>query len=218
MSSSARLNRVKDFAGKKFYVRYMLSLRCKKIVSDVLNQLDSKHIILPYGAIEFPDGISLTQINLLKRNLHKSGLDLLDLRESIVVDKIISTVLEVIHDFDYLPNLSYSEVISKNLPDANESVLKIFTEVVGMSIIQFIVFHKIERVKEHLLYNELSLLEISKKLNYKSENHLIAQFKKLTGLTPYHYMKLKEKRNRIIAKSVNESNGEKHLEISHEGE
>lgn len=210
MSNLGLINSLKsDMVGKKYYVRYMLSLRCKKIVRDELEKLDTKHIILSYGAIEFPDGIEQKKIITLKRNLRRSGLDLLTLHESMLIDKIISIIVDVIHEFDDLPNLNYSEIIAKNVYESNESVLKIFTEVVGMSVIQFIVFHKVDRVKEFLLYNNLSLLEISKKLNYKNEQHLVAQFRKFTGLTPTHYMHLKEERAKIITQSMRESKEKK---------
>lgn len=190
-----------DNMSKKFYVRYMLSLRCKKILREELSKLETKHIILPYSAIEFPDGVEQKKISTLQRNLRRSGLDLLNLQESILIDKIINMIIEVIHEFDDLPNLNYSEILAKNIFESNESVLKIFTEVVGMSVIQFIVIHKVDRIKEFLLYDDLSLLEVSKRLNYKSEHHLIAQFKKCTGLTPAHFKKLKDERTKIILQS-----------------
>lgn len=194
-----------DVAQKKLYVRYMLSLRCKKIVREELEKLEIKHIILPYAGIEFPEGIEQEKINTLRRSLRRSGLDLLDLHESKLLDKIISTITEVIYDFDDLPKLTYTEIISRNIIGANESVMKIFIEVVGMSIIQFIVFHKVDRIKAHLLYDNFSLSEISKKLNYKSEQHLVAQFKKITDLTPVHFKKLADERNKIIMQSMHKS-------------
>ncbi len=206
MSSSANKNSGKsENVGKKYYVRYMLSLRCKKTMNEELKKLNTKFIILPYSAVEFPDGIEQKKVDTFKRNLRKSGLDLLNQHESLLVDKIISMIIEVIHEFDDLPNLTYSEIISKNITDVGESVLKIFTEVVGMSVIQFILIHKIDRIKEFLLYENFSLSEISKKLNYKSEEDLIAQFKKYTGLTPEHFLKLKDERNKIIAQSNQKS-------------
>lgn len=183
----------------------MLSLRCKKIVREELRRLDCKHTISPFWAIVFPEDTEPHKIITLKRNLLRSGMDMLDLHESMLVDKIISTIIEIVHEFDDLPSLTYSEIIAKNIYETNESVMKIFTEVVGMSVIQFIVSQKVDRIKELLLYDDLSLLEISKKLNYKSEHHLIAQFKKYTGLTPDHFCKLKEERSKIIAQSMQES-------------
>ena len=187
----------------------MVSLRCKSIVKEELKKLDVKYSILPYGAIEFSDEVGQKKLHSFKRNLRKSGLDLLDLNESILIDRIISTILDMIHSFDELPKLTFSEIISKNISDDNDAVLKIFTEVVGMSVIQFIVTQKIEKIKEFLLYDDLTLAEISRLLRYKNEQHLVAQFKKYTGLTPDHFLKLKEERNKIIRQSLNESGGKK---------
>jgi AraC-like DNA-binding protein len=187
----------------------MVSLRCKSIVKEELKKLDVKYSILPYGAIEFSDEVGQKKLHSFKRNLRKSGLDLLDLNESILIDRIISTILDLIHNFDELPKLTFSEIISKNISDDNDAVLKIFSEVVGMSVIQFIVTQKIEKIKEFLLYDDLTLAEISRLLRYKNEQHLVAQFKKYTGLTPDHFIKLKEERNKIIRQSLNESGGKK---------
>jgi AraC-like DNA-binding protein len=204
-----------SLANMKLYVRYMVSLRCKMIVKDELKKLDIKHVLLPYGAIEFLDELPNKKFNDLKSNLRKSGLDLLDNRESKLVDRIIITIIEVIHYFDELPKLSYAEIICKNLGEANESVLKIFSEVVGMSVIQFIVHHKIDRIKELLLYDELSLPEIANMLNYKSEEKLSAQFKKYTGLTPEYFIGLKKERSTIASKCSRNSTAKKAKKMSH---
>lgn len=208
-SSSILTNTNSENVGKKFYVRFKLSLRCDNIVRKELKKLETNHTLLPYNAIEFPDGIEQKKVNTFNKNLQKSGMDLLNLYESLLIDKIISTIIEVIHNFDQLPSISYKDLIAENLDVASESVLKIFSEVVGMSVIQFIVIQKVDRVKEHLLYNDYSLGKISKKLNYESENHLIAQFKKITGLTPDHFQKLKEERKKLISQNKNESKEKK---------
>jgi AraC-like DNA-binding protein len=178
----------------KLYVRYMVSLRCKMIVKEELKKLDLQYSFSPYGGIEFLDKVTQKDLSTLKTNLQKSGLDLLNVYESKLVERIINTIIEVIHYFDELPNLSYAEIIAKNLNEANESVLKIFTEVVGMSVVQFVVVQKVERIKEFLLYDEVPLSEITKILRYKSDQHLVAQFKKVTGLTPSFFKQLKQKR------------------------
>ena len=178
----------------KLYVRYMVSLRCKMIVKEELKKLDLQYSFSPYGGIEFLDKVTQKDLSTLKTNLQKSGLDLLNVYESKLIERIINTIIEVIHYFDELPNLSYAEIIAKNLNEANESVLKIFTEVVGMSVVQFVVVQKVERIKEFLLYDEVPLSEITKILRYKSDQHLVAQFKKVTGLTPSFFKQLKQKR------------------------
>jgi len=184
----------KKLANMKLYVRYMVSLRCKMIVREELKKLGIQYSILPHGAIQFLDEVTQEDLNTLKTNLQKSGLDLLDVYESKLIERIINTIIEVIHYFDELPNLNYAEIITQNFGEANESVLKIFSEVMGMSVIQFIVVQKVERTKELLLYDDVTLPEITNILRYKSEEHLIAQFKKVTGLTPSFFKQLKQKR------------------------
>jgi len=188
---------VTDIAVNKLYVRYMISLRCKTIVKNELDKLNIRYAILEYGAIEFFEVISSEKISKLKENLLTFGLLLMNQYESKLIDRIIITIFEVVHSFDELPKLKYSEIIANNLIEANESVLKIFSEVVGMSVIQFIVIQKVERIKELLIYESMSLSDICNKLNYKNEEQLIAQFKKYTGLTPADYISYRNERLRI---------------------
>jgi AraC-like DNA-binding protein len=183
----------------KLYVRYRVSLRCKAIVESELKKLKIRHSIQPYGAIEFHYNVSQIQLAKLRTNLQRNGLDLLDVGESLLIERIINTIIEVIHQFDELPKLTYSEIIAQNLGETNDSVLKIFSEVVGMSVIQFIILQKIERIKELLLYDDMPLDEIADLLQYKSEQHLVAQFKKFTGLTPDYFKKLKKERMAIAS-------------------
>ncbi len=182
----------------KRYAKYVVSLRCKMILKEELQKSGLKYRISPYGAIEFLEESTQTQLEELNNNLLKSGLELLDENDSSLIDRIINTVIEVIHYSDELPNLSFEDIIGKSLGSESESVLKIFSDVKGVSIIQFIILQKIERVKELLLYDDLLLAEISEKLRYKNESYLIAQFKKYTGLSPAYFKKLKDERTNIL--------------------
>jgi AraC-like DNA-binding protein len=198
----------KKHVNVKLYVRYMVSLRCKKLVKDELDKLGIKHTISSHGAVEFFGEVTQNELDTLKVNLQRLGMNLLDVQNSKLIDRIILTIIDVIHYFDELPTVNFTEVINEKLGLINQPVLKTFSEVMGVSVIQFIVIQKIERVKELLIYEDLSLAEITNKLNYKSEPLLIAQFKKHTGLTPAHFMKLKEERSKIISQSLKKS-GEK---------
>lgn len=164
------------------------------ILKEELGKAGLKYAISPHGAIEFFEGTTKAQIEELNRNLKKSGLELLAPSESMLVDRIINTVIEVIHYSDELPDLSFEDIIGKSLGMGRESILKIFSDVKGISIMQFIILQKIERVKELLLYEDLSLAEISEKLRYKNEHYLIAQFKKYTGLSPSYFRQLGSER------------------------
>jgi hypothetical protein len=194
-------NNSEKFANRKLYVRYMVSLRCKKIVKEELDKLDIFYNLNDYCAIEFSDDVTPKSLSTLKRNLRKKGLDLLNPEESKLIDGIITSIIEIIHNFDQLPKVTYSEIIHDKLGRENESilVLKIFFDVTGMSVVQFIVYQKIERAKELLLYYDMPIDEIANTLNYESLDKLIAQFKKYTGLTPFYFKELKSERNRIAS-------------------
>lgn len=177
----------------------MVSPRCKMILREELKKASLSYSISPYGAIEFLEETSQDQLEALNNNLLRSGLELLDENDSILIDRIINMVIEVIHYSDELPMMSFEEIMNKSLGSEGESILKIFSDVKGISIIQFIVLQKVERVKELLLYEDLSLAEIAEKLRYQSVPHLTAQFKKFTGLSPGYYKKLKNEREKILS-------------------
>lgn len=178
----------------KRYVKYMVSLRCKMILKEELGKAGIKYSISPHGAVEFHDGTTQAQLDRLNNNLLKSGLELLDENDSMLIDRIITTIIEVVHYSDQLPNLSFEDIIGRNLQSGSESILKIFSDVKGISVMQFIIIQKIERIKEYLLYDDLSLLAIAEKLRYKNEHYLTAQFKKHTGLSPGYFKELKAER------------------------
>ncbi|MCK9311822.1 MAG: AraC family transcriptional regulator [Bacteroidales bacterium] len=146
------------------------------------------------GVVEIMGELTQDQHDQLKTNLLKSGLELLDNKKAILIEKIINVIVEMIHYSEEVPKVNYSDFISEKLDYDYTYLSNIFSEVKGITIQQFIIIHKIERVKELLLYDELNLSEISYKLNYSSVAHLSNQFKKVTGLTPSYYKKLKKKR------------------------
>jgi AraC-like DNA-binding protein len=148
--------------------------------------------------VEVLEDITTVQREQLKVNLLKSGLELLDDQRSILVEKIKNVIIEMIHYSDELPNVNYSDYISEKLDYDYTYLANIFSEVKGITIQQFIIIHKIEKVKELLLYDELNITEISYKLHYSSAAHLSNQFKKITGLTPTFYKQLKNKRKKNL--------------------
>ncbi|MDF9796296.1 AraC-like DNA-binding protein [Catalinimonas alkaloidigena] len=182
----------------KLYIKYMVSLRCKMIVKEELNKLGLHFIIVDLGMVEILEDISNEQREQLKKNLLKSGLELLDDKKSILIEKIKNVIIEMIHYSEALPKVNYSDYISEKLDYDYTYLANTFSEVKGITIQQFIIMHKIERVKELLLYEELNLTEISFQLHYSSVAHLSNQFKKITGLTPSYYKKLKQKRKRNL--------------------
>ena len=178
----------------RLYIKYMVSLRCKMMVKEELKKLGIKYVIVDLGMVEILEDISKKQREQLKVNLLKSGLELLDDKKSILIEKIKNVITEMVHYSDELPKVNYSEYISEKLGYDYTYLANTFSEVKGITIQQFIINHKIERVKELLLYDELNLTQISYKLHYSSVAHLSNQFKKVTGLSPSFYKQLKQKR------------------------
>jgi len=170
----------------------MVSLRCKIIVQQELEKIGIPYLSVELGLVETKDQVSDQERNQLSLNLKRVGLEILEDKRSILIDKIKNVIIEMIHYADELPKINYSDYISDKLGYDYTYLSNMFSEVKGITIQQFIIIHKIERVKEMLLYEKLNLTEISYRLNYSSVSHLSNQFKKVTGLTPSYYKKLKK--------------------------
>ena len=178
----------------KLYIKYMVSLRCKLMVSEELKKVGLHSNAIDLGVVDIPEGITDEQRLRLRENLLRSGLELLDDNKSILIERIKNVITEMVHYTDELPGENYSDYISEKLNYDYTYLSNIFSEVKGITIQQFIILNKIERVKELLLYDELNLTEISYKLHYSSVAHLSNQFKKITGLTPSYFKKMKKAR------------------------
>lgn len=172
----------------------MVSLRCKMVVKEELKKLGIQYATVALGTVQMLQFISKEKREALKNNLLKSGLELLDNKKSILIEKIKDVIIEMIHYSDELPEVNYSDYISEKLHNDYTYLSNTFSEVQGITIQHYIILHKIEKVKELLLYDELNLTEISYKLHYSSVAHLSNQFKKVTGLSPSFFKKLKRKR------------------------
>jgi AraC-like DNA-binding protein len=164
------------------------------MVKEELRKLGLHYVIVELGMVEILEDITETQRTQLGDNLLKSGLELLNDKRAILIDRIKGVIIEMIHYSDELPAVNYSDYISEKLHHDYTYLSNIFSEVKGITIQQYIIIHKIEKVKELLLYDELNLTQISYKLNYSSVAHLSNQFKKVTGLSPSYFKKLKQKR------------------------
>jgi AraC-like DNA-binding protein len=167
-------------------------------VKEELKKLGLQYVVVDLGVVEVLEDITTKQRKQLKANLLKAGLELLDDQRSILVDKIKNVIIELVHYSDEMPDVNYSDYISEKLNYDYTYLANIFSEVKGITIQQFIINHKIERVKELLLYDELNITEISYKLHYSSAAHLSNQFKKITGLTPTFYKQMAKKRRQNL--------------------
>lgn len=176
------------------YVKYMVSLRCKIVVEQELEKIGLHCVKVDLGTIQIKEDIGEKQKQELQRNLKKYGLELLDDRRNILIEKIKAVIIEMVHYSEEMPKVNYSDYISEKLGYDYTYLANTFSEVKGVTIQQYIIDHKIERVKELLMYGELNLTEISYKLHYSSVAHLSNQFKKNTGLTPSYFKSLKKKK------------------------
>ena len=176
----------------KIFVKYMVSLRCKMIVRDTLNKLDIPYASIDLGVIETLGDVEPRKIEQLRTELSYSSLELLDSKRSILIEKVKAVIIDMIHYSDELPATNYSDYISDKLKYDYTYLSNMFSEVKGMTIQQFIILNKIERVKELLIYDQLNLTQIARKLHYSSTAHLSNQFRKVTGLSPTFFKKMKK--------------------------
>lgn len=170
----------------------MVSLRCKILVKEELKRLDISFGLIDLGVVELLEEISIKQRIELRRNLLRFGLRLHKDKKSILIEKIKNTILEMIKYPNGCPTMNDSEYISEKLNYDYTYLANTFSEVKGITIQQYIIVNKIERVKELLAYNELNLTEISYKLHYSSMAHLSGQFKKVTGYSPSIYKEMRQ--------------------------
>lgn len=176
----------------------MVTIRCKMIVKAELEAIGIEQCRVELGEVELTKPLTEVQHDKLNINLLKHGLEIMDDKRSILIQRIKNVIIEMIHYADDHPLINNSAYISKKLNYDYTYLANLFSEVQGITIEHFIISHKIEKVKELLVYDELSLTEISYKLNYSSVAHLSMQFKKVTGLTPSHFKKLKEIRRNTL--------------------
>ena len=176
----------------------MVSLRCIMAVKEVLRSLGIRFVNVSLGEVEIFEKITKKQMEELRRNLKTIGLELLEDKRNILINKIKDEIITLIHHSESILKINFSDHLSEKLGYDYTYLSNLFSDVMGMTIQQFIIFNKIEKAKELLLYNELNLTEISYKLDYSSVSHLSNQFKKITGLTPSYFKQMKELRKAQI--------------------
>jgi YesN/AraC family two-component response regulator len=188
----------------KIYIENMVCLCCKKIVAQILTEMELVYTCLELGEVRLRKTITTEQITHLKNELHEYGLELMEDKNAILVERIVATINEMIHEPEEVPNVNFSDYLTQHLTndDHNYHYLSaLFSATKGVTIEHFIILNKIERVKELIMYDRLSLTEISYKLRYSSVAHLSNQFKKITGLTPTFFKGLKKKK-RLVLKPI----------------
>ena len=176
----------------------MVSTRCKMMVKDVLRNQGLHFVVVDLGEVDIMENLNTEELQRLKKALVDSGLELMDDKKAVLIEKIKNLIIEMVHYDEELPNVNYSDYISEKLQHDYTYLSNIFSEVKGITIQQFIIVHKVERIKELIIYDELNITEIAWKMNYSSVAHLSNQFKKVTGLSPSHFKQLKDKKRNPI--------------------
>lgn len=182
----------------KLFIKNMVCLRCKMVVKEELTKLGLHFVTIELGEAEVLERISAQQHDQLKATLLKSGLELMDDKKSVLIQQIKTTIIELVHYSKEPLIIKFSEFLSQKLNYDYTYLANLFSEVQGTTIEKFFITHKIERVKELLVYDELNLTEIAYLMHYSSVSHLSAQFKKVTGLTTTHFKQLKDKRRSLL--------------------
>jgi AraC-like DNA-binding protein len=176
----------------------MVSIRCKMLVKEELQKLGLHFTNVNLGEVTVMENITDAQRDALKNALHLSGLELMDDKRAMLIEKIKNVVIEMIHYADDLPKTNFSDYLAEKLQYDYTYLSNLFSETQATTIEHFIIVHKIEKVKELITYDELNLTEIAYKLHYSSVAHLSHQFKKITGLTPSFFKGLKNKKRNTI--------------------
>jgi AraC-like DNA-binding protein len=182
----------------KIYIKNMACESCKIVVKDALEELDILPVKVELGEIETKGDVSDFEKKKLNSIIKKAGLELLEKKQGVLIEKIRKVMIDYVYKSDDKPNIKFSVLLSKELNHSYTYLANFFSEVEATTIEQFIIALKIERIKELIIFGENTFSEIAYKLHYSSVAHLSSQFKKVTGLTPSHFKALKEKRRITI--------------------
>jgi AraC-like DNA-binding protein len=174
----------------KIYIKNMVCIRCQMVVKSELEKFGLDYSDVKIGEANLQGAVSAETLTKLDVSLKKWGLELMNSKKSILVEKISIAIIELVHYTDDQIKVNLSDYLSDKL---NTYLANLFAEVKGTTIEKIYLKHKIEKVKELLVYDELNLSEIAFRMHYSSVAHLSNQFKKITGLTPSHFRNLKNK-------------------------
>ncbi|MDX6182346.1 AraC family transcriptional regulator [Flavobacterium sp. Fl-77] len=176
------------------YIKNMVCGRCKMVVKSEFDQLGLPTISVELGQVELKEAITESQKEILLKNLQAIGFDIIDDKKSITAEKIKNLIVDLVHHKNNELKINLSDYLVENLHQDYSTLSNLFSELENITIEKYFISQKIEKVKELLVYNELSLSEIADILNYSNVAHLSNQFKKVTGFTPTHFKQLKDKK------------------------
>lgn len=184
----------------KLFIKNMVCNRCIMVVENELKQLGLPSVSIRLGEVELEKELTPEQKVELSKALTMVGFELIDDRRSRIIEKIKNTIIDTVHHQHDDKKFNLSAVLSKELNHDYNYLSNLFSEVEGTTIEKYFIAQKIEKVKELLVYDELSVSEIAFQLNYSSVAYLSNQFKKVTGLTPSHYKQIKEEKRKSLDK------------------
>ena len=182
----------------KLYVKNMVTARCKMLVESVLEVEKIPYVCVELGRIEFAEPLMPEHLDTLKECLDYYHMPLIDNHNLILVERIKTVVIDMVHAAQRFPGVKHSVYISKKLNRNYTYLANLFSEVKGITLERFIILHKVEKVKQLILYGELNLSEIAHELNYSSSAHLSTQFRQIAGMTPSQFRKEKEKKQILL--------------------
>jgi YesN/AraC family two-component response regulator len=178
----------------KVHIKYMISTGCKMLVRNVLKSMGLHFVILELGEVDIMENITTTQKERLQAELQDIGLELMEDKRTILLEKIKLTIIDLIHHNEEDKRINFSHYLSEKLMYDYTYMSNVFSEVMGISIEKYLIAQKIERIKELITYEELNINEIAWEMNYCNVAHLSNQFKKVTGLSPSQFKNLKNKK------------------------
>lgn len=184
----------------KIYVKNMACESCKIVVKDALEELNISPIKIELGEIVTKEDVSIKEKKELNSKIKKAGLELLEKKQGVLIEKIRKVMIDYVYKSHKKPNKKFSVLLSEELNHSYTYLANFFSEIEATTIEQFVIALKIERIKELIIFGEETFSEIAFNLHYSSVAHLSSQFKKVTGLTPSHFKALKEKRRITIQK------------------
>ncbi|MBK7215196.1 MAG: AraC family transcriptional regulator [Bacteroidales bacterium] len=175
----------------KLYIKNMVCNRCKSIIRSELEKMGIHSPIVEMGLVTTRKNLSASQRKVFSDTLQKNGFELIDSQKYEVIENLKKAILELENHSDEDLKMSFSDSISLIVKDNFISLNTLFAEIEGITIEKFVIRHKIERVKEMLVYDHYSLAEIANKMHYSNVTQLSAQFKSHTGLSPNHFLQLR---------------------------
>lgn len=182
------------------YIKNMVCDRCVMVVREIFAQLNVAIQGISLGEVTLKEAITKEQIENLTEKLEAVGFELIDDKRSKIIERIKNTIREVVHAHEDNLKVNLSDYLAEKVNVDYSYLTSLFSEVEGTTIEKYYIAQKIERVKELLIYDDLSLSEIAYKLNYSSTAHLSTQFKKVTGLTPTYFKTFSDKRRKPLDK------------------